>query len=257
MNSIVDIRDSLSSQYVQIKRNELYIAKALADIGDYKMSARSNDFNGWMLCDGRELDCNDYDGLFEVIGNAFGGISASNTFKLPDFRGRVIGQAGTGAGLTARALGDTVGTETHALAVNEMPSHTHVGNTLSAGDHTHTATTASAGTHTHGITDPGHTHTQTTINDDFNSSGANPPGFAADSAGTRTWNNINSATTGISVENDGDHTHDVTVVSAGSHSHTFVTSAVGSGHAHNIMQPTLFGVHVFIYSGRWCEHNLT
>lgn len=39
--------------------------------------------------------------------------------------GRVIGGAGTGAGLTARAVGSTLGEEAHILAVNEMPAHTH------------------------------------------------------------------------------------------------------------------------------------
>ena len=57
--------------------------------------------------------------------------------------------------------------------------------------HNHTASSV--------VTDPGHTHSQTTINDDFNNSGANPPGFTQDSAGSRTWNNINSSTTGITV----------------------------------------------------------
>lgn len=40
----------------------------------------------------------------------------------------------------------------------------------------------------------GHKHQFTTINDDFNSSGGNPPGFAADSAGSRTWDVTNPLT---------------------------------------------------------------
>jgi microcystin-dependent protein len=103
--------------------------------------------------------------------------------------------------------------------------------------HIHTGTTASDGSHTHDISDPGHTHTQTTTNDDFNNSGTNPPGFSADSAGTRTWNNINSSTTGI------------TILSAGSHTHTFTTGSTGTGLAHNNMQPTLFIGNVFMFSG--------
>ena len=65
------------------------------------------------------------------------------------------------------------------------------------------------------FTDPGHTHTQTTINDDFNSSAGNPPGFIGDSAGSMTWNNINSATTGLSVDSGGAHSHVFTTGNTG------------------------------------------
>lgn len=242
--NIVHIRDYLAEQYSRMN----LLSRTAVDIGDYKMSARSNDYNGWLLCDGRELEASEYKGLFTVIGTTFGA-SSSNVFKLPDFRGRVIGQAGSGAGLSVRALGDIVGSETHTLTVNQIPGHTHVGTTSSSGDHTHTATASNAGAHTHSINDPGHTHTQTTINDDFNNSGTTPPGFTADSAGSMTWNNINTSTTGITVNSSGSHSHDITVASAGTHSHSFVTSSVGSGQSHNIMQPTLFGMHMFIYGG--------
>jgi microcystin-dependent protein len=128
-------------------------------------------------------------------------------------RGRAGIGLGQGIGVTNRALAATGGAETHMLTATEMPSHRHTG------------TTESDGTHSHSVTDPGHTHTQTTINDDFNNSGANPPGFSSDSAGTRIWNNINSATTGISVN------------SAGAHTHTFTTDLSGGSAAHNNMQP--------------------
>lgn len=39
--------------------------------------------------------------------------------------GRVVGAAGSGTSLTARAVGDLVGEEEHVLAVNEIPAHTH------------------------------------------------------------------------------------------------------------------------------------
>lgn len=131
----------------------------------------------------------------------------------PDLRGRFILSLGQGSGLTNRIYGAVGGAETHTLTTTEIPGHTHAG------------TTASNGSHTHTITDPGHTHTQTTINDDYNNSGANPPGFSADSSGSVTWNNINSATTGI------------TVNSSGSHTHTFTSDSTGGGSAHNNMPP--------------------
>lgn len=101
-------------------------------IGDYKYSARSNDHLGWIFCDGRSLDREQYSGLFEVIGTSFGS-SNSTSFMLPDFRGRVPGMIGTGSNLTARSLGAAVGAETHTLTINEIPSHDHGGATGSGG----------------------------------------------------------------------------------------------------------------------------
>jgi len=142
--------------------------------------------------------------------------------------------------------GTTDSSGTHGHSVTDS-GHTHTGTTDSSGTHghsvtdsghTHTGTTDSSGSHTHSITDPGHTHTQTTINDDFNSSGANPPGFAADSAGSRTWSNINSSTTGITINSGGSHTHTITsnssttglsVNSNGSHTHTITSNSSTTG----------------------------
>ena len=217
-----------------------------AHVGEYKWSARATDAQGWLICDGRSLSRAVYTDLFEVLGTSFGAAD-SNTFRIPDYRGRVMGCVGSGSNLTTRQLGDRVGTETHTLTTNEMPFHAHTASTASAGSHNHGGATQAAGSHSHSITDPGHTHSQTTINDDFNSSGTNPPGFASDSAGTRTWNNINSATTGITVNSVADHSH--TITTDGSHSHTVTVNGFGGGQAHNIMQPTLFGGNVFIFSG--------
>jgi microcystin-dependent protein len=170
------------------------------------------------------LDRSTYTALFKVIGSTFGSID-SETFNLPDYRGRVIGQPGQGTGLTNRIMGTVAGAEEQVLTINELPAHTHSG------------VTSSTGAHSHSVTDPGHTHTQTTINDDFNNTGSNPPGFTADGSGSMTWSNISSSTTGI------------TVNAAGQHEHTFTTASTGGGAAHNNMQPTLFGANVFIFSG--------
>jgi microcystin-dependent protein len=215
-------------------------------VGEYKWSARSNDYGNWYVCDGRSLSVNEYDELYQVIGTSFGSNDAVS-FKLPDLRGRVMGCIGTGTGLTTRTIGDKVGTETHILTTNEIPSHTHTNTLSSSGTHNHGGSTSTGGVHSHTINDPGHTHTQTTINDDFNNSGATPPGFTADSAGSRTWTNINSSTTGITVNSNGDHLH--TISNDGSHVHTLTINNTGGGLAHNNMQPTTFAGNVFIYIG--------
>lgn len=50
---------------------------------------------------------------------------ANKTLTLPRALGRIMAAAGTGTGLTARALGVYVGAETHTLALTEIPGHAH------------------------------------------------------------------------------------------------------------------------------------
>ena len=216
MNTIIDSMYRLDARTQCIMKN---LELNGPHVGDYRWSCRSNDYAGWVLCDGRSMPREEYVNLYDVVGTAFG-FSDSNTFNLPDFQGRVM--AATSSNHT---LGIALGAETVTLDPTQIPGHTHGG------------TTANSGAHSHTITDPGHTHTQTTINDDFNSSAGNPPGFIGDSAGSRTWDNINSAFTGISLGSNG------------AHSHTFTTGSTGGGLAHNNMQPTLYAGHVFIYTG--------
>lgn len=216
----LSIKGDISANNFYASGNYYLDSYILIPAGTITMSAAINEPTGWFHCDGRVLDAQIYVDLFTAIQYTYTDISGGPTvFQIPDLRGRTaIGsyQASDAMyGLTQRTIGTRAGEETHTLDSTEIPSHTHTG------------TTDTIGAHTHGITDPGHTHTQTTINDDFNQSGGNPPGFAADGAGSRTWSNINSSTTGISVN------------SGGSHNHTFTTNSTGGGQAHNNMQPYL------------------
>lgn len=96
---------------------------------------------GYLLCDGSTVSRTTYARLFAAISDKWGAGDGSTTFKLPDFRGRVLLGSGTGSGLTARSLAATGGAETHQLSSAEMPSHTHTQNS-----------------HNHTINDPGHNH---------------------------------------------------------------------------------------------------
>ena len=58
---------------------------------------------------------------------------AGKTLTLPRSLGRALAGAGTGAGLTPRALGEYLGEETHTLSIAEMPSHNHPGSTVNLG----------------------------------------------------------------------------------------------------------------------------
>lgn len=152
------------------------------NIGDIKQSIAQNDHNGWFICDGRSLNRADYPILFNLIGVSFGSDNAT-TFKLPDARGRVAGTIGQGSGLSNRSLGDAVGSETHTMTVNQMPSHSH------------------------GITDPSHSHnvSNTVVTNGLNTLTQSDTGGGAGEinlAATQTTTSTSSAT-GITVNNAG------------------------------------------------------
>ena len=92
---------------------------------------------GWRLCDGALYNAADatYARLWAAVGTTYGG-SGINSFAVPDMKGRVPVGYGAGAGLTARALNDKAGFETHTL----------------------TAAQSGLRGHSHGITDPTHLH---------------------------------------------------------------------------------------------------
>ena len=93
-------------------------------VGSLQAYAGASAPTGWLLCDGTSYSTTVYPELFNVLGYTYGGDPPQN-FLVPDLRGRVPMGAGTGDGLTARSLGDEVGTETHTLTTAQMPSHNH------------------------------------------------------------------------------------------------------------------------------------
>lgn len=160
--------------YNEMDSNWVYVKPPT--IGDIKYSIRNNDHSGWIICDGRSLSRADYPELFALIGTKYGSVN-SDTFNLPDCRGRVLGAIGSGTGLTSRSAGTLIGTETHTLTTNEIPSHTHT------------------------VNDPGHSHTYINNTNDQNTDNAFASETAADNADlTKT---TGSSTTGITLDNTG------------------------------------------------------
>lgn len=90
---------------------------------------------GWLLCDGREVSAQEYNGLFAVIQYAWGRGSGQGTFRLPDFRGRFL----RGVDLTLAAEwrdpdrenrvaaypGGNSGNQVGSVQNDEMSYHTH------------------------------------------------------------------------------------------------------------------------------------
>ena len=79
---------------------------------------------GWAFCDGQLLPISQNTALFSLLGTMYGGNGTTN-FALPDLRGRHPMGVGQGPGLSDRAQGEVVGSETVTLLTSEIPAHTH------------------------------------------------------------------------------------------------------------------------------------
>lgn len=199
-----------------LRTRAAYAKHQLPKTGDTKLSANNGDHEGWLLCDGRSLDINEYNILYNTIWTSFGnGTTVGKTFNLPNPKGRVPGVIGAGAGLTVRRLGNLVGQETVTLIEAQLPSL--VKTTSSNGSHTHTHN-ANGGNPGNGLLI-------------FNGGGTV---VATDSSAGEP--NVGGQTpTALSINEAGSHTHTVTF---------------GGGLPHENMQPTIFVGNMFIYSGK-------
>ncbi len=107
--------------------------------------AGTNEPGGWLLCNGQAVSRADFSGLFAAIGTTFGVGNGSTTFNVPDMRGRVsagidnMGGIGAAGVLTGLALSNQVGTQTHVISLDELPTHNHtVSGTTGDESNTHT-----------------------------------------------------------------------------------------------------------------------
>jgi microcystin-dependent protein len=109
---------------VKSQLDAVYAPLSSVTSGDVKGVAYASAPVGWLPCDGSSYATAAQPTLFAAIGYLWGGAGAN--FNVPDLRGRTLIGDGTGAGLTARTVGqETIGEETHLLATAEMPAHTH------------------------------------------------------------------------------------------------------------------------------------
>ncbi len=195
-----------------MRKTSAFMAHEKPTVGDTKTSFVSDDHLGWLRCDGRSLPVADFGILFRVIGYTFGG--SGDNFNLPNAAGRVVGTSGSGVGLTTRATGDLVGTETHQLTIAEMPAHAHGGLTGLSGEHTHTNNSSSS------------LGLMTVTGSNTGSTALDPTATEAD----------------LFVQPSA-----VVINSNGNHQHTIASE--GGNLPHNNMQPTIFMGNLFIYSG--------
>ena len=88
-------------------------------IGEIMLTSISFTPAGWERCDGQILAIQEYDDLFSVLGNKFGG-DGETTFALPNLNGRIPICAGPGY-----TLGATGGVESVTLSEQQIPAHIH------------------------------------------------------------------------------------------------------------------------------------
>ena len=182
--------------------------------GQIIMFAGSTAPTGWLICDGSAVSRTTYAKLFAVIGTTYGAGDGSTTFNLPDFRGRVPVGVGTGTASTATAhtLGQKAGAETVTLTTSTIPAHTHGSESLT-GYFTIRPYSTSGG----------------------NILGTNGIVSAGDVSST-SYNGVSGASSGTKYQKitiDATHTH----------------NSVGSGNAHNNMQPYI-GINYIIATGK-------
>ncbi|MBI5915895.1 MAG: phage tail protein [Bacteroidetes bacterium] len=90
-------------------------------IGEIRLFAGNFVPRGWAYCTGQLLPINQYQAVYAILGTTYGGDGQTN-FALPDLRGRVPVQPGTGPGLSNYVLGESSGSETIRLTTTQMPS---------------------------------------------------------------------------------------------------------------------------------------
>ncbi|WP_298739663.1 tail fiber protein [uncultured Chitinophaga sp.] len=80
---------------------------------------------GYQMCWGQIISISQNSALFSLLGTTYGG-NGQTTFALPDLRGRAPIGTGNAPGLGNYNLGQTAGTTSTTLTLNNMPAHNHV-----------------------------------------------------------------------------------------------------------------------------------
>ena len=103
-------------------------------VGEIKMFGGNFAPRGYAKCEGQLLAVNQNDALFALLGTFYGG-DGRTTFALPDLRGRLPIDDGSGAGLSPRNIGNRGGAETVSITAATMPQHSHpIMGTTDSGD---------------------------------------------------------------------------------------------------------------------------
>jgi len=143
---------TLASSGLLKQTREVFLGDAAVPIGAIVCYAGITAPDGYLFCDGSEIERAKFSDLFDVIGVTYNGAAALvgvNTFKLPDLRGRFAlgrdnmdnagsvpttagpyvdaggGTAGRVPDVQATILGGAAGQSSIALTLPNLPEHSH------------------------------------------------------------------------------------------------------------------------------------
>ena len=143
---------TLASSGLLKQTREVFLGDLAVPIGAMIPYAGATAPDGYLFCDGSEIERAKFSDLFDVIGNLYNGVTALvgvNTFRVPDLRGRFplgkdnMDNAGTvpivtggfvdaGGGTAGRVpdvqatiLGGSAGQSSIALTLANLPEHSH------------------------------------------------------------------------------------------------------------------------------------
>ena len=143
---------TLASSGLLKQTREVFLGDLAVPIGAILPYAGNTAPDGYLFCDGSEIERVKFTDLFDVIGNTYNGATALigvNTFKLPDLRGRFAlgkdnmdnagtvpiitggyvdaggGTAGRVPDVQATILGGSAGQSSIALTLPNLPEHSH------------------------------------------------------------------------------------------------------------------------------------
>jgi microcystin-dependent protein len=92
-------------------------------IGDIAIVGFGYATTDFLPCDGRLLPVAQYQALYALIGNTYGG--GGQNFALPNLNGQAVVGTGQAPGLTSYVAGQTGGLDNVTLTPTTLPSHTH------------------------------------------------------------------------------------------------------------------------------------
>ena len=143
---------TLASSGLLKQTREVFLGDLAVPIGAILPYAGATAPDGYLFCDGAEIERAKFSDLFDVIGNGYNGAATLvgvNTFRVPDLRGRFAlgkdnmdnagtvpivtggfvdaggGTAGRVPDVQATILGGSAGQSSIALTLSNLPEHSH------------------------------------------------------------------------------------------------------------------------------------